>query len=419
MSNSTFKSVETVNTSDIQSSWREAPRGWGHSLHTLAPYVGGFPPALARYFIERFTVEGNTVLDPFCGGGTTLLEAGLQNREAWGNDAFTYAAMLSRAKCNPIPRDAFKSYLIEKLDEATSIPKDEIGLDEDLKVFYEEETLYDIVRLKQVLRGESGDLATFLNGIMCGILHGPSPMFLSVQTKDTYSGSVDYVRKYIEENGLEKHRRYIDDCAMTKYERVSTDGLPDFESTVVQEDARTLNGFPDRGADFILTSPPYMHVLDYTWNNWIRLWWLNRDRGAEREQMDITADVEKYRSFISEALESMYRVLSTDSRAVIVIGDVKKHRSKGTNIVRTGRLIAEEAAEVGFELNHVIDDAYDINKRSYVRFNDLKYNRDTGNEEVTEELIDRCLVLNKGTPDIDNEVEIDWEKSLEVSTESG
>jgi DNA modification methylase len=61
------------NTTGLQSTWKEAPRGWGHSLHRLSPYIGGFPPALAHYFIRRFSDVGDTVLDPFSGGGTTPL----------------------------------------------------------------------------------------------------------------------------------------------------------------------------------------------------------------------------------------------------------------------------------------------------------------------------------------------------------
>jgi hypothetical protein len=71
-------------TVNLESTWKDASQRWGHSLHRLAPYVGGFPPSLAHYFIRRFSDEGDTVLDPFCGGGTTPLEAALQKRNGGG-----------------------------------------------------------------------------------------------------------------------------------------------------------------------------------------------------------------------------------------------------------------------------------------------------------------------------------------------
>src|SRR5436309_1550624 len=53
-----------------------------HSLHSLVPRLGGFPPALARWAIETYSHPGDTILDPFCGKGTAPLEALLAGRNA-------------------------------------------------------------------------------------------------------------------------------------------------------------------------------------------------------------------------------------------------------------------------------------------------------------------------------------------------
>ena len=44
-------------------------------VHGLHPYLGKFPPQLAEALIRRHCPEGGLVLDPFCGSGTTLVEA--------------------------------------------------------------------------------------------------------------------------------------------------------------------------------------------------------------------------------------------------------------------------------------------------------------------------------------------------------
>lgn len=408
MSKAILDSIDAVSTRELASNWHEAPRGWGHSLHTLSAYVGGFPPALARYFIERYSNEGDVVLDPFCGGGTTALEAGLAGRKAAANDALSYAHALTKAKCNPISKASLAPYLRNLIDEARDIPNSSLQLEnDDISIFYSESTLNDILALRHQLMDETGDKATFIRALVCGILHGPSENFLSVQTKDTYSGSADYVEEYIEKNGLEKPDRDIEHCIWEKYDRATEDGVPQFTSTVTQGDARELE-FDDESADFVLTSPPYMHMLDYTWNNWIRLWWLGADRKQEQDSLDITADVDKYRSFINSSLAEMHDVLKPNSRAVLVVGDAKKHRASGTKIVRTGQLIAEEAADVGFQVDHVIDDTYDVDKRSYVRFNELRYDNAETDIEESEDLLERCIVLNKGTPDVDKSVSAPW-----------
>lgn len=241
----------------------------------------------------------------------------------------------------------------------------------------------------------------------------PCDMFLSLQTKDTYAGSVNYVREYAEDHDLERPDVDIFPKAMRKQEIITKNPIPaDFGSRtrVLQGDARNLD-VTKGSADLILTSPPYMHVLDYTWNNWIRLWWLNEDRKEERENLDLTSDVSKYRSFMRDCVKEMYRVLSEGGIAVLVVGDVKKNLAGGPEIHNTARYIAEEAVKhTGFEVHEVIEDDYDVDNRGYVVFNQLKYNYDKGEKQNKSKVpIDRCLVLKKGDPDIPDDPVIDWE----------
>jgi hypothetical protein len=81
------ETVHFVDSTQLPSTWKTAPRGWGHPLHKLSQYIGQFPPSLAHCFIRQFTQEGDIVFDSFSGGGTTPLEALLLNRVAYGNDA--------------------------------------------------------------------------------------------------------------------------------------------------------------------------------------------------------------------------------------------------------------------------------------------------------------------------------------------
>jgi len=411
-----FDEVRQVSTDELPSTWRQAGRGWGHSLHKLSAYVGGYPPSLAHYFIRRFSEPGDTVLDPFCGGGTTPLEACLLNRQGWANDAFTYAFTVAHAKTNPMEEDGFTEYLDEKLAEAEDVDNTDMQLldNDDLTVFYSDYTLDQILRLREVLQDDWSDEAIYLKAVICGILHGPSKMFLSLQTKDTYSGTVDYVRKYAEENDLEKPKRDIRRCALKKQSLNLRDPIPhEFDSWVTQSDSRDM-AFPDGEVDLVVTSPPYLRVLDYTWNNWIRLWWLDKDKDKERDDLDLTSSISKYRSFMRESLQDLYRVMADDSLAVIVVGDVKKNKASGKELVVTARLIAEEAVEhTGFEVDHVINDAYEVENRGYVVFNQLKYQYDEDEKEDKNAMpIDRCLILKKGDPEVPESVDINWEAEL-------
>jgi len=62
-----------------------------------------FPPNLPHYFIHRCTEPGDLVLDPFCGRGTTPLEACLLGRVGIGNDLNELAYALTKAKTHVPP----------------------------------------------------------------------------------------------------------------------------------------------------------------------------------------------------------------------------------------------------------------------------------------------------------------------------
>jgi len=406
--------VVAETTAALQSTWKDAPRRWGHSIHRLAPYIGGFPPSLAHYFIKRFSDKGDTVLDPFCGGGTTPLEAALQERRGYGNDAFSYAHVLSKAKCNPLQTSEFIPYLDSKLEEMEDVDNEQMRLldDDDLLVFFSEYTLDKILRLREVLVNDDSREATYLEAIMCGVLHGPSDMYLSLQTKDTYSGTADYVRKYAENNGLKRPKKDIRPSAKRKQEITQQDSIPGGlaeRTKITRGDSRELiTKFEEESADLIVTSPPYMQTLDYTWNNWIRLWWLGNNRKEEQEKLDITQDTDKYRAFMRACLSPMYDVLRPDSTAVLIVGDVQKHLSSGKRTLNTAAIIAEEARErTEFNVHGIISDAYDLDNRAYVVFNRLKYDHEDSREN--KDAIDRCLILKKGDPNLSVEPDINWE----------
>ena len=70
--------------------------------HDFYRYPARFSPIFAREAIKTFTMPGDFVLDPFCGGGTTLVEALSLGRRAAGMDVSSLATFLARTKTTPI-----------------------------------------------------------------------------------------------------------------------------------------------------------------------------------------------------------------------------------------------------------------------------------------------------------------------------
>ena len=81
----------------------------------------------------------------------------------------------------------------------------------------------------------------------------------------------------------------------------------------------------------MVTSPPYLQVVNYGTANWIRLWLLgldevSRQRGEGRKRLDAKLDhkhrYDAFKNFILRTLKGIERVLKKNGVAVIVIGDV-------------------------------------------------------------------------------------------------
>ena len=70
----------------------------GHSMHYIVPYQACFAPQIPKFFIERYSKEGDIVLDPFCGRCTTVLEANQLGRIGYGVDISPLGLEIAKAK---------------------------------------------------------------------------------------------------------------------------------------------------------------------------------------------------------------------------------------------------------------------------------------------------------------------------------
>jgi hypothetical protein len=70
--------------------------------HSFYRYPARFSPLFARAAISAFTQPGDLVMDPFMGGGTSLVEAKAAGRLAVGTDINSLSVFISRAKTTPL-----------------------------------------------------------------------------------------------------------------------------------------------------------------------------------------------------------------------------------------------------------------------------------------------------------------------------
>ena len=138
-----FSSTAIVVPTFVNEFWTARQRQ-ANSLHEIS-YRACFKPQLPRFFIERLSLPGERVYDPFMGRGTTLLEAALLGRVPVGCDINPLSAMLTWPRLRP-PSLAQVERRLAQISFA-----DHEEFPADLLVFYHPETLKEIVSLKRYL----------------------------------------------------------------------------------------------------------------------------------------------------------------------------------------------------------------------------------------------------------------------------
>lgn len=361
----------------IKDSWKGKKRNWGHSLHGMASRSGSFPPALADYFISNFSLEGDTVLDPFSGKGTTALQACLTDRLGIGLDVAPEAYALTAAKTIKIKQEEAIKYLRKlKFPPVSQAALDEVP--NEVKIFYHEDVLKQILGFREALSGaysfrhlsyidapqyeqakskcKDSLHAQYWAGVMIGILHGSSEISLSVPCSHSYSMSPNYVQNYAAKHGLEKPVRDLKECLIKRSEKLMRDGETTKAGRAILGSAMDMPASLEEQVDLIVTSPPYFTAQSYAWDNWLREWFLGFDFKEVRKQTLHTAVEDKYSAALGIHLKEAYKVLKPGRWAFYVVGDVIKKTKAGAYKIITAEIIAQEAEAAGFSVELIIND---------------------------------------------------------------
>jgi hypothetical protein len=305
--------------------WRLNGSAVEHPVHRMMSRVGGFPPALARYFIAKYSCPGDLIVDPFCGKGTALFEAARLGRIAAGGDIALDATIVTRAKCTPVSIAEVVNYIQELDISARASIRD---VPPDVKLFFSPETFRQLARIRQQLRsdmtkrGALREVSTFVCGILLGILHGHSSFALSVPCNQCFAMSPRYVRKYIAKHGLKTPDRDIRSCLIAK----TLEFLPQPELSKVKvfnisaERSSEYSSRIGQKARLVLTSPPYLNRQTYLKDSWLRFWFLGIDPLKDKKRALETGSVRTFVSKMQVILSSVAECLAGDGVLVLVCG---------------------------------------------------------------------------------------------------
>ncbi len=364
--------------------WKDFPRNMNNKLHSICSYMAMFPAKVPHYFIEEYSEEGDIVLDPFSGRGTTILEACFMKRIGIGNDKNPLAYVLTKSKAHVPSKKRIQSRIDNLMKEFIPDKIDISNEEQKIKMIFCKNTLKQLVFLKHNLNWKTSNIDAFVTSLVLGIMHGNSEGFLSLSMPNTFSMSPNYVKGYIKKHHLQKPNRDVFSLVAKKLNRCYQSS-PN-KGKVFNQDVRRIKRIKDSSIDLIITSPPYTRVIRYGQSNWIRLWFLGETGKEVDEKLFFTQSKEKYVHFMFDTLKEMKRVLKPGKKVVLVIGDVNDRITKKPfNLA--GIVWKKSAKPLGFKLVEPIQaDIIGAN---------TKVSKIWGDKKGDATRVDRVLVLEK------------------------
>lgn len=322
--------------STLNLNWREKElpeRERTRHVHRLHPYLGKFIPQLAEIFLRKFRPA--LVCDPFSGSGTTLVEAKALGIDSVGCDISEFNCLLTRVKTARYDirklereiRDILTNLNLQLHDGLFSTQAAQFETDNEyLKTWFHPKALNQLLCYRSLIpKYQHQDL---LNVILSRAARS---------SRLTTHYELDWPKKpQTEPYECFKHSRICQptDDALQFLNRYSLDALKrireydalqqDSPATILYGDAREVR-FP-KGIDVVITSPPYVGIIDYHEQHRYAYellglaWDADNEIGPAARGSSKTAQ-KAYIEQMSEVFTNLRRSLTPKAVVVIVVND--------------------------------------------------------------------------------------------------
>ena len=252
-----------------------------YALNAICPYFTMFPLEYPLQIIKKHKHANPTVVDPFCGRGTTIYAARKGGLRSYGFDSSRIAVAIARAKLSSSPSSAVESLAAELLEHE---PKD-VPDTAFFRSAYSKRTLKELCSLREGLLSieKETDASALLRAAALGCLHGPRANdlsqsgYFSNQMPRTFASKPDYSVRYWRKHSLTAPHLSVLNVIKRKVERISDLSSPTIGNfrRIKCADARQATHYRKMsGPLLVVTSPPYYGMKTYVQDQWLRNWFL-------------------------------------------------------------------------------------------------------------------------------------------------
>ncbi len=319
----TFETTESGIPYFINEFWTSGQRQ-AHSIHEVS-YRACFKPQLPEFFISRLTQVGEAVYDPFMGRGTTPIQAALQGRRPVGNDINPLSRLLTRPRLLPPNIHEVAARLAEVPWETGEIDRP------DLLAFYHPDTLRRLSALRVWLLARAplsetapDPIDDWIRAVALNRLTGHSPGFFSVYTlPPNQAVSADAQLKINANRNQTPPPRDIVAIILKKTRSLLKDGVPPQHPPHILGVglASATPYVPDQSVSLVVTSPPFLDIVQYAADNWLRCWFAGIDVSSVPIGMHRTEKA--WTLMVRETLVEQARILRSGGHVAFEVGEVR------------------------------------------------------------------------------------------------
>jgi hypothetical protein len=241
--------------------------------HGIHKFAGKFIPNLPRYFIREVLPKNpeRVLLDPFCGSGTTIVEAALEGRPFIGLDIDPLSILISSAKTwrlGPDELSEIESFWANHNFEI--LYPDVIPTVPNLSHWFTPRAITELSSIKWKCQQLPPRLRTFCLVVFSSIIRRVSNA--DDQTQKTYVSHTLPKTPPLASNLFPLFLKR----ALSGMRQYSSLLASEPKGRVFQGDAANLTGL---AFDDIITSPPYIDSIDYVYNQMLEYFWLMDELG--------------------------------------------------------------------------------------------------------------------------------------------
>lgn len=361
-------SVDLVNYDSVEGEFWTAGQRQASNLHEVS-YRACFKPQLPKFFIDRFSNSGDFIYDPFAGRGTTAIEAALSGRKSAINDVNPLSTYFTQPRLE-LPD------LGEIEKRLSFIPKDtELSSDLDLDMFYDPRTLKEILSLRFYLsvreqEGSSDSLDRWIRMVATNRLTGHSPGFFSVYSMPPNQAVSQISQKRINEKRNQTPSYRDTHALILKKSKQLQKGITKLEQENLRKasetaiylcsDASNTPEMEDGSVQLTVTSPPFLDVVQYSDDNWLRGWFNSIDMDKVASRITMAKTLEQWNAKMLGVFIELFRLTKPGGYVAFEVGEI-----------RNGKIKLEEAVvplgiSAGFRCSGVLINTQTFTKTSNI-----------------------------------------------------